>query len=123
MIEVFASMCLPVAFDVNPSILKNARGDASLLILDLPSFDFSLGCPLDSNVIDQHVIFARRPVALMMLFLLLVLRLLHLGQLRRVTLAYHNAHVWSDLVAAILVVQCCIAVIHCHALSLTKRDF
>ena len=123
MIEVFASMCLPVAFDVNPSILKNARGDASLLILDLPSFDFSLGCPLDSNVIDQHVIFARRPVALMMLFLLLVLRLLHLGQLRRVTLAYHNAHVWSDLVAAILVVQCCIAVIHGHALSLTERDF
>ena len=123
MIEVFASMCLPVAFDVNPSILKNARGDASLLILDLASFVFSLGCPLDSNVIDQYVIFARRPVALMMLLLLLVLRLLHFGQLHRVTLAYHNAHVWSDLVAAILVVQCCIAVIHCHALSLTERDF
>ena len=115
-------MCLPVAFDVNPCILKNSRGDASLLILDLPSLDFFLSCSLDSNAIDQHVSFAR-PGALMMLFLLQVFRLLHFGQLRRVTLAYHNAHVWSDLVAAILVVQCCIAVIHCHALSLTERDF
>ena len=124
MIEAFASISLPVAFDVNPSILKTARDDAAPLNLDLYSLDFFLGCPLDSNVIDQHVNFASRPIALIvLLLLLLVLRLLHFIQFHRVTLAYHNAHVWGDRVAAILVVQCCIAVIHCHALSLTERDF
>ena len=82
-------------------------------MLDL-SLDFFLGRSLDSNGLDKHVSLAGRPVALMVL-LVLFLRLM-----LRVTLAYHNAHIWSDLVAAILVVQCCIAVIYCHALPLTE---